>query len=109
MTFAESEVSLEEACGSLRATDGGTKLDVSMKKISSKNTTSINGAISIESVGRLGRLNMVNQATEFMSRPASARSGMVFPLTAQTDEQVGCRASSSAVTASSMRRAILSA
>jgi len=109
MTFAESELSLEEACGSVSGTDGGMKLDVSMKKISSKNTTSIKGAISIESVGRFGRLNMANQATEFRSRAVSALSGMVFPLTAQTDEQVGCRASSSAVTASSMRRAILSA
>ena len=60
MTFAESEVSLEEACGSVRGTEVGMKFDVSMKKISSKNTTSINGAISIESVGRLGRLNMAN-------------------------------------------------
>ena len=109
MTFAASELSLEDACGSVSGSDGGMKLDVSMKKISSKNTTSINGAISIESVGRFGRLNIANQATEFMSRAASARSGMVFPLTAQTIEQVGCRASSSAVTASSMRRAILSA
>ena len=109
MTFAESELSLEEACGSVSGIDGGMKLDVSMKKISSKNTTSINGAISIESVGRLGRLNMASQATEFRSRAASVLSGMVFPLTAQTDEQVGCRASSRAVTASSMRRAILSA
>ena len=108
MTFAASELSLEDACGSVSGSDGGMKLDVSIKKISSKNTTSINGAISIESVGRFGRLNIANQATEFMSRPASARSGMVFPLTAQTIEQVGCRASSSAVTASSMRRAILS-
>jgi hypothetical protein len=51
---------LDEACGSVSGTDGGMKLDVSMKKISSKNTTSINGAISIESVGRFGRLNMAN-------------------------------------------------
>ena len=89
MTFAESELSLDDACGSVSGTDGGMKLDVSMKKISSKKTTSINGAISIESVGRLGRLNMANQATEFRSRPASALSGMVFPLTAQTEEHVG--------------------
>ena len=89
MTFAESELSLEEVCGSVSGTDGGMKLDVSMKKISSKNTTSINGAISIESVGRFGRLNMANQATEFRSRHASALSGMVFPLTAQTEEHVG--------------------
>jgi len=108
-TFAESALVVDEACGSVSGTEGGMKLDVSMKKISSKNTTSINGAISIESVGRFGRLNMANQATEFMSRAASGLSGMVFPLTAHTEEHVGCRASSSAVTASSMRRAILSA
>jgi hypothetical protein len=32
-----------------------------MKKISSKKTTSINGAMSIESVGRLGRVNMAQE------------------------------------------------
>jgi len=44
----------------VRGTEGGTKLEVSMKKIRSKNTTSINGAMSIESVARLGRANMAS-------------------------------------------------
>ena len=46
------------AVGSLTWREGRVKEDVSIKKISRRNTTSIRGAISIEVVRRLGRVNM---------------------------------------------------
>jgi hypothetical protein len=61
-TLAISVGAPEAAFGRVSGTAGGAKLEVSMKKISSKKTTSINGAMSIERVGRLGRVNM-GQAT----------------------------------------------
>lgn len=46
------------AVGSLTWREGRVKEEVSIKKISRRNTTSIRGAISIEVVRRLGRVNM---------------------------------------------------
>ena len=47
------------AVGSLTWREGRVKEEVSIKKISKRNTTSIRGAISIEVVRRLGRVNVV--------------------------------------------------
>lgn len=46
------------AVGSLTWREGRVKEEVSIKKINRRNTTSIRGAISIEVVRRLGRVNM---------------------------------------------------
>ncbi len=47
-----------EAEGSWSGSDGSRKADVSMKKMSRRNTTSISGAMSMAWLGRLGRRNI---------------------------------------------------
>ena len=65
------------AVGSLTWREGRVKEEVSIKKISRRNTTSIKGAISIEVVRRLGRENMGFTGWQRIPLPVGAFGGSV--------------------------------